>query len=95
VGVSRDRHGRTATWRVTPSPNPDPVLVRESSCPLWGLKGFSDEEAGQVGFLHQASCGLRQQAHSAKRLGQLVTSCLGRSQLHQQQPRRPHRLGRS
>jgi hypothetical protein len=33
--------------RVTPSPNPDPGLVRESSCPWWGWKGFSDEEATQ------------------------------------------------
>ena len=32
---------------VTPSPNLDPGLVRESSCPLWGWKGFSDEEATQ------------------------------------------------
>jgi hypothetical protein len=32
---------------VTPSPNLDPGLVRESSCPYWGLKGFSDEEATQ------------------------------------------------
>jgi hypothetical protein len=32
---------------VTPSPNLDPGLVRESSCPDWGLKGFSDEEATQ------------------------------------------------
>jgi hypothetical protein len=34
---------------VTPSPNLDPGLVRESSCPYWGLKGFSDEEATQCG----------------------------------------------
>ena len=32
---------------VTPSPNPEPFLVRESSSPVWGLKGFSDEEATQ------------------------------------------------
>jgi hypothetical protein len=32
---------------LTPSPNLDPGLVRESSCPYWGLKGFSDEEATQ------------------------------------------------
>ena len=32
---------------VTPSPKPDPGLVRESSCPCWGWKGFSDEEATQ------------------------------------------------
>jgi len=31
----------------TPSPNPEPGLVRESSCPDWGWKGFSDEEATQ------------------------------------------------
>ena len=31
----------------TPSPNPEPFLVRESSSPVWGLKGFSDEEATQ------------------------------------------------
>ncbi|NBR62369.1 MAG: hypothetical protein EBT86_12205, partial [Actinobacteria bacterium] len=31
--------------RLTPSPNPEPGLVRESSCPGWGWKGFSDEEA--------------------------------------------------
>jgi len=34
-------------YAVTPSPNPDPGLVRESSRPAWGLKGFSDEEATQ------------------------------------------------
>jgi len=33
--------------QLTPSPNPDPGLVRESSCPVWGWKGFSDEEATQ------------------------------------------------
>jgi hypothetical protein len=33
--------------RATPSPNLEPGLVRESSCPGWGLKGFSDEEATQ------------------------------------------------
>jgi len=32
---------------VTPSPNLEPGLVRESSCPWWGWKGFSDEEATQ------------------------------------------------
>jgi hypothetical protein len=32
---------------VTPSPNLDPGLVRESSRPWWGWKGFSDEEATQ------------------------------------------------
>jgi hypothetical protein len=32
---------------MTPSPNPEPGLVRESSCPGWGWKGFSDEEATQ------------------------------------------------
>ena len=32
---------------LTPSPNLDPGLVRESSCPDWGWKGFSDEEATQ------------------------------------------------
>ena len=32
---------------LTPSPNSEPVLVRESSSPMWGLKGFSDEEATQ------------------------------------------------
>jgi hypothetical protein len=32
---------------MTPSPNPDPVLVRESSCPDRGWKEFSDEEATQ------------------------------------------------
>ena len=32
---------------LTPSPNLDPGLVRESSCPGWGWKGFSDEEATQ------------------------------------------------
>jgi hypothetical protein len=32
---------------VTPSPNLEPGLVRESSCPRWGWKGFSDEEATQ------------------------------------------------
>jgi hypothetical protein len=32
---------------LTPSPNRDPGLVRESSCPWWGWKGFSDEEATQ------------------------------------------------
>jgi len=32
---------------LTPSPNLDPDLVRESSCPNWGWKGFSDEEATQ------------------------------------------------
>jgi len=31
--------------QVTPSPNVEPVLVRNSSCPWWGLKGFFDEEA--------------------------------------------------
>jgi hypothetical protein len=36
-------HQRT----LTPSPNPDPVLVRESSRPWRGWKGFSDEEATQ------------------------------------------------
>ena len=30
-----------------PSPNLEPGLVRESSCPWWGWKGFSDEEATQ------------------------------------------------
>ena len=30
-----------------PSPNPDPGLMRESSCLDWGWKGFSDEEATQ------------------------------------------------
>ena len=33
--------------KLTPFPNPDPDLVRESSCPGWGWKGFSDEEATQ------------------------------------------------
>jgi len=33
--------------RLTPSPNPEPVLVKESSSPGWGLKGFSHEEATQ------------------------------------------------
>ena len=32
---------------LTPSPNREPVLVRESSCPAWGWKGFSYEEATQ------------------------------------------------
>jgi hypothetical protein len=32
---------------VTPSPNLEPGLLRESSCPRWGWKGFSDEEATQ------------------------------------------------
>jgi hypothetical protein len=32
---------------LTPSPNLDPGLVRESSCPGWGWKGFVDEEATQ------------------------------------------------
>ncbi len=32
---------------LTPSPNLDPGLVRESSCPVRGWKGFSDEEATQ------------------------------------------------
>ena len=32
---------------LTPSPNPEPGLVRESSCPDRGWKGFSDEEATQ------------------------------------------------
>ena len=32
---------------VTPSPNPEPGLVRESSCLERGWKGFSDEEATQ------------------------------------------------
>ena len=32
---------------LTPSPNIDPGLVRESSCPWRGWKGFSDEEATQ------------------------------------------------
>jgi hypothetical protein len=36
-----------AERELTPSPNPDPGLVRESSCPWWGWKGFSDEEATQ------------------------------------------------
>jgi hypothetical protein len=39
--------GYRYTLGVTPSPNPDPSLVRESSCPDWGWKGFSDEEATQ------------------------------------------------
>jgi transposase-like protein len=34
---------------MTPSPNLDPGLVRESSWPCWGWKGFSDEEATQCG----------------------------------------------
>jgi hypothetical protein len=38
---------------LTPSPNLEPGLVRESSCPLWGWKGFSDEEATQ----YRADCG--------------------------------------
>ena len=32
---------------LTPSPNLDPGLVRESLFPWWGWKGFSDEEATQ------------------------------------------------
>ena len=32
---------------LIPSPNLEPGLVRESSCPGWGLKGFSDEKATQ------------------------------------------------
>jgi hypothetical protein len=42
--------GDMIRWKLallTPSPNPEPVLVRESSCPAWGWKGFSDEEATQ------------------------------------------------
>ena len=39
--------GHHAIMLVTPSPNPEPGLVRESSCPGWGWKGFSDEEATQ------------------------------------------------
>jgi hypothetical protein len=38
---------------LTPSPNSDPVLVRESPCPDRGWKGFSDEEATQ----YRADCG--------------------------------------
>jgi 5-carboxymethyl-2-hydroxymuconate isomerase len=38
---------RSPSGKRTPSPNLDPGLVRESSCPYWGLKGFSDEEATQ------------------------------------------------
>jgi hypothetical protein len=39
--------GWKVNFKLTPSPKPEPVLVRESSCPVWGLKGFSDEEATQ------------------------------------------------
>jgi len=34
-------------WTLTPSPNPEPVLRKESSCPVWGLQGFFDEETTQ------------------------------------------------
>jgi hypothetical protein len=40
-------HKASQDRRMTPSPNLEPGLMRESSCPLWGLKGFSDEEATQ------------------------------------------------
>jgi hypothetical protein len=40
-------HFRRQCPRLTPFPNPDPDLVRESSCPGWGWKGFSEEEATQ------------------------------------------------
>jgi len=40
-------HRWTVEERMTPSPNPEPVLVRDSLCPGWGWKGFSDEEATQ------------------------------------------------
>ena len=42
-----DEEAIIALLRLTPSPNSEPVLVRESSSPMWGLKGFSDEEATQ------------------------------------------------
>lgn len=44
----------TAEPQLTPSPNPDLGLVRESWCPGWGLKGFSDEDVTQ----HIADLGL-------------------------------------
>jgi hypothetical protein len=37
----------TGAPKLIPSPNLEPGLVRESSCPGWGLKGFSDEKATQ------------------------------------------------
>ena len=43
--LSRD--ARLLEGHLTPSPNLDPGLVRESSCPGWGWKGFVDEEATQ------------------------------------------------
>jgi len=43
----RQAESGTPAAEVTPSPNPDAGLVRESSCPCWGWKGFSDEEATQ------------------------------------------------
>ena len=39
--------GAFAAENMTPSPNPEPGLVRESSCLDRGWKGFSDEEATQ------------------------------------------------
>ena len=48
IALATDASARGETVaEVTPSPNPDPGLMRESSCPDWGWKGFSDEEATQ------------------------------------------------
>jgi hypothetical protein len=43
VSISVDEFSRVleiADVELTPSPNPDPGLVRESSCPWWGWKGL-------------------------------------------------------
>jgi hypothetical protein len=47
LGLTFSSAGATTLLGVTPSPNLEPGLVRESSCPRWGWKGFSDEEATQ------------------------------------------------
>jgi len=47
VGLLRQADVDLGKSVITPSPNPDPGLVRESLCPWRGLKGFSDEEATQ------------------------------------------------
>ena len=47
AGSTDELHNEYERAGVTPSPNSEPVLVRESSSPMWGLKGFSDEEATQ------------------------------------------------
>ena len=46
-GMRQTRRSTTIRLWVTPSPNPEPGLVRESSCPVRGCKGFSNEEATQ------------------------------------------------